>query len=227
MKILLLFLIFAILFLTLGASVKHGYFNARQIQCFTQFGRCPDYYSDNVSFLYKHPLYKPFPRVQLYEKFSSYPEIRSINFYRRLPSTIIVSIELRQPIGTITSSVLGAQAIVDDQGVVFNQTNHSLLPSLILSQSEINIGSKVDSRQLTAIKHLNYMSSLLGSKITGVLEGVYLTISLPPNTTIIIDINQQSSAWAAPLQSIFGRSKIDGKIPRKIDLRFSSPIVTY
>lgn len=226
MKLFVFVMLLLIIIAGLFVSIHLGTFNIKKIDCFTQFGQCQSEYIDTAGFLKGYPLYQPLPRTILSQKYSSFIEIRSINFYRRLPSTLIISIELRKPIGIVSSSVLGAKAIVDDQGLIFDQANNSALPLLISSQ-DIQLGSKITSDQLKAINILNIISAEIGNRIYGFLSGSELTAHLSSESVIIVDTHQSFSNWGTSLQLILNRSKINGKMPRKIDLRFNNPIITY
>lgn len=68
----------------------------------------------------------------------------------------------------------------------------------------------------------------LGANIldSGVKQGV-LTATLSSGLTIVLNIENLPSNWDTTLQFILNRSKISGKLPKIIDLRFKSPVVTY
>lgn len=194
------------------------------LECYTQFGVCPEAYTVPSEFLLNRPIYYPLPRSDIFSRYKLFPEIRSISLHRRLPNTLVLDIEVRRPLGLLTSQILGAHtsAVVDETGLVFNGVDSSALPQLIISDS-INLGGSISSNQLKAIKILNSISHLSPSRLTGQLTDSTLTITMSPLTTVLLDVNRLPDDWPAPLQSIFTRSKIDGKFSRKIDMRFSHP----
>ena len=76
-----------------------AFFLAKHIECFTQYGSCPDKYNIVLQELYGYPLYFKLPRNEYNAKFSIFPDVAQVNLYRRLPSTIIANIQLRKAIG--------------------------------------------------------------------------------------------------------------------------------
>lgn len=194
------------------------------IQCFTQFGSCPQQYLDTATPLLNRPIYYPLSKSAIFSQFKSFPEIRSLSIHRRLPSTVVLSVQLRKPIGTISSRVLGAstQALVDDQGLVYSGVTTSSLPRLLIPDS-IELGQPASATQLSALKTLSSVVHISTIQLTGQLEGSVLTFLISPQTTVYVDVNKLPDDWPASLQSVFARSKIDGKLPHKIDMRFSHP----
>ena len=187
-----------------------AFFLAKHIECFTQYGSCPDKYNIVLQELYGYPLYFKLPRNEYNAKFSIFPDVAQVNLYRRLPSTIIANIQLRKAIGIVKSNV------VDEQGVVLGiADNRSNLPVL---EGEFN---------LAALQILTEISNLTSQSVQGNLQDQTLTVRLGNAVSVLIDLQKTRTAWYSPLQAILNRSKIDGKIPQKIDLRFTSPVVTY
>jgi cell division septal protein FtsQ len=190
------------------------------VECYTQFGPCPDKISSILGGLKNRHLLGPLPTSQVAELFKKIPEIHTFNLYRRLPNTLIVNIVLRRPIGAIGSAVLGSQvAIVDEDGVVVGYSNNTSLPLLEISGTS--------TYKNTAIQALETISSLSSGRVSGKLEAETLQVNISQDTQIIIDITKPKNVWFSPLQFILTRSKMLGKIPKRIDLRYTNPVITY
>jgi len=54
-----------------------------------------------------------------------------------------------------------------------------------------------------------------------------LTISLTTGPEVILDIEKSPDNWYSSLTTILDRSRITGRYPSRIDLRFNRVIVTY
>lgn len=68
----------------------------------------------------------------------------------------------------------------------------------------------------------------IGLKIISKNEGDnYLEATLSGNLYIILNKDEDILRQVASLQFILNRSKIEGKIPSKIDLRFDKPVIKY
>ena len=202
------------------------YFYARRLECYTQFGNCPETITSLVSWLIDYPLLKPLPTRKVREQLAGLTEIKSINLYRRLPQTLVLSVALRKPIGLVGSQVLGMHVIADEEGVIIGQSDVSNLP-LLVDDTSPKMGDKLDINKLQSLQILGRLSPLSASRIIGKLSGSDLTAYLSGNTQIVVNLSHLAPNWYTTLQVILDRSKILTKIPRVIDLRFSSPIVTF
>src|SRR3989344_4220852 len=91
-----IFLIFILLVFVGFAWVITGIplFTVKKIECFTQYGPCPQPILESVSSLKNRKILRPIPKLSLLS-------ISQVTFYRRLPSTLVVNIVLKKPIGVI------------------------------------------------------------------------------------------------------------------------------
>jgi cell division septal protein FtsQ len=202
------------------------YFYVRHLECYTQFGSCPEKITNDVSWLIDYPLLKPLPIKKVREQLAGLSEIKSVNLYRRLPQTLVLSVALRKPIGLVGSQVLGMHVIADEEGVIIGQSDVSNLP-LLMDDTSPKMGDKLDVNKLLSLHILGRLSPLSASRVIGKLSGSDLTAYLSGNTQVVVNLSHLAPNWYTTLQVILDRSKILTKIPRIIDLRFSSPIVTF
>ncbi len=200
-------------------------FNIKHVECFTQYGSCQQEFVDRVQFLVGRPIYLPIPRKQIAQTFSNLSTVSEVTAFRRLPSTLVLGVTLRRPIAVVLGTSQ-QRVVVDDRGVVFDSTDRSALPVLNIS-GNVEIGSTLVGQQLAAAKLTNQVGSIIQTPVQGSLQGQLLTVLANNGVEIVIDINNVANNWDTSLQSIWSRSKIDGKLMHKIDLRFSQPAVTY
>lgn len=213
MKKISIYFILGLVFIMLSRYASVG-----QIDCYTQYGQCPEkYYLELQKYLGKS-LFWTNPKL-------SFSEIKTVKKYLRLPRTLVISISLRKPIGALSTSILSAQAVVDESGNVLSQVQSTALPLLLVSELP-NVPNTIEKSQALALTILDRVSSLSTNRITGSLNGNRLEIDLTPITKIIIDINKPVAEWYPSLQVILNRSKITAKYHKVIDLRFSRPIIT-
>lgn len=198
-------------------------FVVRRIECYTQFGTCPSSLLSPLQQYKNARMFSRFATSQLQSGFSQNSQVVQVSLYRRLPSTLVFNLRLRRPIGTVANSVLGAQSVVDDSGIIYSTATNSALPLLLLDSPSSNL----DSDQVTALKILNQIGETSPQRLVGELQGTKLVVNYPQGLSVLIDINQTMDAWYPALQLILQRSKIDGKLPHKIDMRFTNPVVTY
>jgi cell division septal protein FtsQ len=210
----------------LGLTAGITQMKARKIECYTQFGTCPKNILDSVNWLSGYPLFKPLPVNQVKSRLSNFEEISGLNLYRRLPSTLIISISLRHPVGSVGTSVLGARSVVDENGLVFKSASVSTLPILLLSQPP-SANTRLSAQQVQSLKIMSLLVPFSSQQVTGVLTDTTLSVMISLDMEILVDIDRPISEWYPSLQLILNRSKIMAKMPHKIDLRFSSSIISY
>lgn len=218
--------LFSVIILIGGLVVFHpALFRVRRIECFTQYGACQADFINRVQFLVGRPIYLPLPRQQIAQTFADLAAVADVTAYRRLPSTLVLGVTLRRPIAV----VLGAsqqQVVVDDRGIVFDATDRSALP-LMYVDGQVAVGTNLTGPQLAAAKLLNQVGSIIQTPVAGRLQNQLLSVTTGSGVEIILDINHVPADWGSSLQAIWARSKIDGKLMHKIDLRFSQPAVSF
>lgn len=201
-------------------------FFARHLECYTQYGSCPAEITGRLQWLINTPLFKPLPEMAVKNNLKSIIEIKSIHLFRRLPQTLVLSIELRKPIGEVGNQVLGAYAVADTEGLILNSQTENTLP-LLLIDKQVKPGNSLNPQEVSSIKIMNSASSLSSGRLVGKVESGQLLMYFPENVLVKIDLNHVLSNWYNTLQVILGRSKIQSNMPKVIDLRFTNPLVTY
>lgn len=208
---------------------SRSFIRAQKIECYTQYGICSGEIYSRLDWLADTPLLFPLPRDRVSHQLSGLTYIKSARVYRRLPVTLVVSIDLRKPLGTIGPRVLGVKAVADEEGVIIGHQENSGLPQLI-SVSEVSDfppGRRLDRHQSQALVVLSEIGRVSGNQVLGRLQDSLLEVVLSDTTQVLIDLSHQQQNWISTLQSILYRSKIQAKVPKTIDLRFSNPILKY
>lgn len=200
-------------------------FSIKKVECYTQFGNCPESYLIKLDTLLHQPIFASNTRKIVNSLLSPVPEIDRFDIYRRIPSVLIVSVKLKSPVGVVSSGVLGSKSLmVDDSGRVYLTVENSSLPVLLI-QKTVQEGDSLATPEIQALKIISKVSLMTNLKVYGQLQENILNIRLDSDTEIIIDI-KKTDDWDSSLQLLLSRSKITGITPRKIDLRFNNPVVT-
>jgi len=205
------------------------YLLAKKVECYTQYGPCPSYLAEGLDSFLATPLLRPLPSARAKAVLSAYPQIRSVALFRRLPSTLVVSVDLRRPIGQVlgTKSERSQFALVDESGIVFSQSTGSLALPLLTIPSPVELNTRLATTQVAAVQALHRLS-LLGIGIpTGTIVNTDLLVEMQNGLHIVINLNRPIPQWYSSLQVILDRSKISSKFPKKIDMRFTNPVLTY
>lgn len=80
----------------------------------------------------------------------------------------------------------------------------------------------------TEEEKLRRLFGQFGLKLDGLTLGENEHVAtLSGNTTVLFSSKKNLKSQVASLQFIISRSKIEGKIPSKIDLRFEKPVAVY
>jgi len=208
---------------------SRGWINTKKIECYTQFGLCSEEITNKLSWLKRTPLLFPLPQKKVADQLLTYPNIKSMRLYRRLPFTLVVSVNLRKPLGVITDQVLGLKIVVDQDGVVIDRLEKSQLPQLLVDYdpNKYKSGDQLTPPENKALQILAVISSLSGKQALGQLHGTILEAVLSDTTRILLDLKYLDPKWDSTLHLILSRSKIQAKVPKTIDLRFSSPIIGF
>jgi hypothetical protein len=206
--------------------VTSNFLLARKLECFTQFGQCPPEVTMKIHWLVNLPLLKPLPISKVEHDLKDYLDFRGIQLFRRLPDTLIVSIELRQPVGSVGTKVLGAYALADSDGQILRKYNPNNFPILML-ESRLNPGDRLSPEQKKALKILETYSSLSVGRLVGQIDQGSLSVYFPENIIVKFDLNNSISNWYNTLQVILDRSKMQSVMPKVVDFRFKNPIVTF
>lgn len=158
------------------------------------------------------------PKTKIRELKVSAPHWEKIEVKKIPFNKILVEITTRQPIACL---IVGEKTfLLDEEGVVVKESD--LNPGLPEIEAE-----KFNKEEVkTAIEAIILLSqySLTFKRIKIMNQG-NLVLFLP-ETEVFLPKKELPSKIAS-LQMILNRAKIEGKLPKKIDLRFKKPVITY
>jgi len=185
-----------------------------------------------------------------------YPYVRNAEIEIRSPRAVVVKLEKRVAIGNFVfisdfplftqlplkpslelKKISGLTGYpnwqVDENGVIFssNQANNQLPLILLVPEKAVKVESGAQIQSYFQADIINLLIHLAES-------------SLQPDTVIVSEEKNIagiiSSGWEAlistekeivfqvdSLQLILGRAKIEGRLPKLVDLRFNKPVVSY
>lgn len=153
-----------------------------------------------------------------------------ISVQKVIPAKLSAFIVKRKPIvaakmGSIETS---GYFLVDKEGQVLSFVPDSGLGILIYKQEEHNliVGSYANDKFKKATGILYKSTRTFGTK-EALLEGNVLRIVLPENIVVTFSLDRDPSVQGAALQLILTRAKVDGKLPKTIDLRYKNPVLKY
>ena len=147
-----------------------------------------------------------------------------------IPQKLNVFIIKRKPVvgAKIADKETPGYFLVDKDGVVVGFSENSSLPVLNYSSVEhtLVVGKTTDGSFKEAVWLLNSLAKNFNVQV-GALVGESLNALLPESIKVVCPLNKETSVLSGSLQLILARSKMEGKLPRVIDLRYKNPVLTY
>ncbi|MBU0618679.1 hypothetical protein KKD62_00420 [Patescibacteria group bacterium] len=157
------------------------------------------------------------------------PYIDKLSFQQRLPDGLVIHLFTRQP-SFMASIDRQAWFLIDDQGVVLAEAvNNPDLPRLVFSSVyKLEVG-----RQLSGLLAQKAFLLVRTLKLFFIpFESI--EVKFPDQlelqtgaTKVVLTSDKNLKYQVASLQLILSRSRIEGKTPNKIDLRFDKPVVFF
>lgn len=151
---------------------------------------------------------------------------RKIYVEKVFPNTLIVSIEKRKAIVAVKNQGREGLFLVDADGQVIDRVPQSYLPGLQIEGEQLAVGQNLPPGLVSAVKTLYLTYKAQGAK-EGQVKGDKLSLVLPEGPMVYYSLEREPSLLVGALQLILVRSRIEGKLPSTIDLRYSKPVLTY
>lgn len=194
------------------------------ISCKTQYGPCSQEDNEVINKIIGKNLF--FIKSVNYSSQLEHIYINKKAFIEKIfPSKIAVFIEKRKAIVAIEQKLQNKFYLIDADGRVIGLRESSFLPTLIADDFELKEGEFVKSELISAVKIL-YLLYKSQSIMTGVVEAGTLTI-LIDTVTVNFPLDKDPQILVGALQLIISRSRIEGNLPKMIDLRYVKPVLNY
>lgn len=158
--------------------------------------------------------------------------IKEVKIKKRLPDEVLIEIIPRNSVAALTKDEK-SWFLIDEDGFVFQKIfdKPKDLPVILINDPEVSffIGGQVENEAL--IKTLSLLDQLRGNfipfKQIALLEKETINVFL--NEPIVASFSTKKSValQVDSLQFILRQSKIEGKMPAFIDLRFNKPVIKY
>lgn len=224
LKFLLILPLIALPFFLLRSQL----FSIDRVVCKTQYGPCDKEDEERASLAQGENLFLTSPQKlknSLKNNFSN----KEISIQKIFPKTIEIIIEKRKAILGVTPKNLLDRGVflLDKDGVVLELTRETSLPVIILDQDPgLVVGGEVgrDVKKAVAIMTLVYTAEKAKEAELG---NDSLILFLQDGTNVYLPLDKDPDILVGALQLIIARSKIEGRLPKSIDLRYSNPVLKY
>ena len=231
-KIKRLSIIFKIL-LSLGILVgsffilRSDLFSIKNFDCKTQYGPCLEEDTEPLKVFLGENLFSV--SVQEVEETSMQNFMnRKSTVQRVFPNTLAIVLDKRKPLVALKPQNIDSQILVDREGVIVEFTQNSPLPIIIVERvlKDLVVGKKLDDEIVVAIQSF-YFTYKTNNVMQGNITQDSLVFTLDNLINVNYSLKQDPKVSVGALQLIMSRSRIDGKLPKIIDLRYSKPVIRY
>lgn len=151
--------------------------------------------------------------------------VSEVSFSKAFPSTVVVTVSFRQPVLTWQSS--HGRYLVDKEGLAYKLASGEPLPQVSATSSQIDLGDRLSDQEIELSLRILEITEGKFSVLTIFFQDRDVRIQLSSGVEVILDSRGDITQMQETLQLILGQAKIEGRIPRQIDLRYSKPLVNY
>ncbi|HET7713763.1 MAG TPA: hypothetical protein VFK94_05885 [Patescibacteria group bacterium] len=166
-----------------------------------------------------------FPEEEIRRKLAAQIILERVEFTKVFPGKVVVTAYFREPLFSWQSS--NGRFLVDSHGVAYREAGTESIPQVSSDSSSLRLGETLPAYQTDLVRRLLGATegkfTLLVIKITG----QHISVILSSNIEVLLTSGGSLDQEISALQLITTQAKIEGKIPRLIDLRYSKPLVTY
>jgi len=158
------------------------------------------------------------------EMLDQYPQLKDVEIRKKYPHTIQIFPVLRTPIAVLVTSK-GNYAI-DEAGTVIQPVSETTqYPTITIDVDTIRVGGTIKEESIVGA-----LSFLTLSKDIGVVQNITTfdsesIIAKMDTMNIIIPQNNVSKTLVGTLQAIVTGFRIKGTVPKRIDLRYTKPVI--
>ncbi len=205
------------------------YFVINHIECFTQFDKCDDALSAQISQGLPIKYTKINPYVK--EVFDNNSEVYKYSMQLKLPSTVRLDLVIRKPVFALRSESVNSVSLIDQYGKVVSIEEFTNLPSMYIEGRLPNVGEEVSRTILSQVRVSQglYKTTQI-EKIS--IKGSDMYISATNTPQMILPTSEDNELLVGSvglvlsrLKHILEETKIDMSNVSRIDFRYKDPII--
>ncbi len=217
-------ILIVILFILFIPNIIQKLIKIDRIECISQYGECLSVLGISLTNVSDYKTTKK----GLEDVLKQNASVGSYVIQYKIPNTIKLNLVLYKPKYAVKNQN-GTYFLVSNDGVVFQVTSESLLPTLIVNESNFKIGDMIPNSYIFALKIIEKVKILYTIR-SAVLEKSELKIQTDNNLLIRFPIEGDVDVLVGGLRLIFSRLNEGSQGIRmedvgEIDLRFKNPIL--
>ncbi|HEB13795.1 MAG TPA: FtsQ-type POTRA domain-containing protein [candidate division WWE3 bacterium] len=156
---------------------------------------------------------------------ADFPTIKSVGVEKKLPDRVFIRVAVRVPLAIVQDGS-GEKFLVDEEGFLFREAQKEKLPVIKLGESfEGQVGDFVSGEGVAGYLETLDLAAEKGLETKAIfLRSSTIELKLK-KTTVWLDAENKISPQIDLLTQLLQRYKLNGKVPKSVDLRFARPVV--
>lgn len=154
--------------------------------------------------------------------------VKAIEMVKKLPDRLLINVSIRVPLAQVKTKE-GRLLLVDAGGLLFREASGEKLPIIDLGESfEGSLGEMVGGKEVKAYLETLNLVGEKGLVITSIaLKPGMIELKLKTGPTALLSVEDPIVGQTELLTQILKRYKVAGQVPKRVDLRFSRPVVRF
>lgn len=233
-KILLLLIGVGLLVYGLISFLREDFWRIKQIDCQVNSHDCSVELKGELMRLFQGENFLFLSSSAAAERVRKSPlKISTVVVKKRFPSGLVFQLGERQARVAIVKKGAAQNEfyLVDQDGFLLEKTTDSVNLPLVFTDHlpEIEIGRQFEESALrmTIAALVDLQLRLLKPRFAQINSSKEIELWLEGDTQAIVSLEKNLDFQLGSLQLIFSRTKIEGEPPRRIDLRFDKPVISY
>ena len=201
------------------------FFEIDNIKCKTQFGPCGEKDEERLA-EFEGESFFSLSEDAVGDELKKDFRNRRVFTEKVFPNTLVVVVEKRKPI--IALEEKEGFFLLDQDGTIIDFGKDSPLPKMSINNGpdSLVVGEKVGEEEKKAADIL-YLTSKSQKVLDSQMADRTLTLELENEVIAYYPLDQDPQVLVGALQLIIARSRIEGRFPKSIDLRYSNPVLKY
>lgn len=154
--------------------------------------------------------------------------IEAIKITKKLPDKLFINVSVRAPLGRVRIKE-GRQLLVDAKGLLFREASGEKLPVIDLGESfSGSLGEVIGGKEVQAYLETLRVIEEKGLKTISIaLEVQMIKLKLKTGVVVLLSVEELVPEQIELLIQILKRYRAAGRVPKRVDLRFSRPVVRF
>lgn len=168
------------------------------------------------------------PEDKIKNHFLKNPVVKEVKITRKYPRTIFIELTYRDKTAMIFAK--NSFFIVDETGFIFEKVStNSGYPIVNLENQEVGLGTNITHNNLNKVLRIIKLARDRNMQFIDIrmLTNDDISMHLDQGVQVVIGKSLEAEEIVSSLQIMIKRFTIEGKIPKKIDFRFTKPVVTF